>query len=55
VLAARIYGLVDSWQSAASYNAALARRLGVPAWSGTVSPIKTDRGMAWGPALQLRF
>lgn len=55
MVAARIYGLVDSWQAASNYNAALAKRIGVPAWSGVVAPIKTDHGLAWGPALQLRF
>ena len=55
ILAGRIYGLVDSWQSANAYNANLARRIGLPAMTGAIVPMRTDRGLAWGPALQLRF
>jgi hypothetical protein len=51
----RIYGLVDSWQSANDFNRSLAKRLGLPVFSATVAPVPTDRGLAWGPALQLRF
>jgi hypothetical protein len=51
----RIYGLVDSWQSTNDYNRGLAKRLGMPLFSATVAPAPTERGLAWGPALQFRF
>jgi hypothetical protein len=55
LIASKVYGLVDSWRSTKAYNAALARRLGLPPLAATVAPVRTDRGLAWGPALQLRF
>jgi hypothetical protein len=55
ILAFRIYGLVDSWQATNAYNANLAKKLGLPPLMGTIAPIRTDRGLALGPALQLRF
>jgi hypothetical protein len=51
-----IYSLVDAWQSANNYNAALAQRLGLPPmFTIAPAPIATSRSVAWGPSLQLRF
>jgi hypothetical protein len=55
VIGFRVYGLVDSWQSCVSYNRELSKRLGLPPLMVNLAPVSTDRGLAWGPALQLRF
>jgi hypothetical protein len=55
IVGARIYGLVDAWSSAGDYNDALAVRLGVRGASLQLAPVSTGRGLAWGPALSLRF
>jgi hypothetical protein len=55
IVGGRVYGIVDSWRSTNAYNAGLARRLGLPPLAATVAPMSTDRGLAWGPTLQLRF
>ena len=56
LLGGRIYGLVDSYSSTKEYNRRLRARLGLPDWgSVAVIPIRTDRAVAWGPALSFRF
>jgi hypothetical protein len=55
IVGGRVYGVVDAWRSTSAYNAGLARRLGLPPLAATVAPMSTARGLAWGPALQLRF
>ena len=52
----RIYGLIDAYSSTREYNRRLRARLGLPEWgSVAVIPIRTDRAVAWGPALSFRF
>ena len=51
----RIYGLVDSWSSASDYNSALAAQLGIADASFIIAPMRAGNGLAWGPALSLRF
>jgi TM2 domain-containing membrane protein YozV len=51
-----VYSPIDAYLASESYNQALAQRLGLP--NGLVlapEPIRTDRGVAWGPGLSLRF
>jgi TM2 domain-containing membrane protein YozV len=51
-----IYSPIDAYFASESYNHALAQRLGLP--TGFVlapAPIRTDRSVAWGPALSFRF
>jgi hypothetical protein len=56
IVGGRIYGLVDSYSSTKDYNRRLRARLGLPEWGGvTLIPIRTDRAVAWGPALAFRF
>jgi TM2 domain-containing membrane protein YozV len=51
-----IYSPIDAYVSSVDYNRALAQRLRLP--TGFVlapAPIRTERGVAWGPGLSLRF
>ena len=56
ILGGEVYSPIDAYLASESYNQALAQRLGLPI--GLVlapEPIRTDRGVAWGPSLSLRF
>jgi hypothetical protein len=51
----RIFGIYDAYSSAKEYNRALRGRLGLPDWTVSLAPIRTDRAVSVGPALSLRF
>lgn len=55
ILASEIYSVVDGYRAPKAHNAALARRLGFPDPNLALVPVTTDRGLAWGPALTVRF
>jgi hypothetical protein len=57
LLAARVFGLADTWYAAKRYNHALAARLGLRDLDVdlTLAPVVSDHAVAWGPALSLRF
>jgi hypothetical protein len=56
VLGGRIYGIVDSVQSANDFNRGLAARLGLPATVAVgVTPLRDGTITAWGPSLAFRF
>jgi len=56
VLGGRIYGIVDSVQSANEFNRGLAARLGLPATVAVgVMPLRDGTITAWGPSLAFRF
>ena len=51
-----VYSPIDAYFASENYNHALAQRLGLPLGFALVpEPIRTDRGVAWGPGLSLRF
>jgi hypothetical protein len=56
ILGGEIYSPIDAYIASENYNHDLAQRLGLP--TGFVlapQPIRTDRGVAWGPGLAMRF
>jgi TM2 domain-containing membrane protein YozV len=56
MLAGFVYSPIDAYVSTDNYNHALAEQLGLPTSVALVpAPIRTDRGVAWGPGVALRF
>jgi hypothetical protein len=56
LLSGIIYSPIDAYYASVDYNHALAQRLRLP--TGLVlapTTIRTERGVAWGPGLSLRF
>jgi hypothetical protein len=55
-LAGIAYSPIDAYLAADDYNRELGARLGLPPGFAVVAtPIKVERGVAWGPSVSLRF
>ena len=51
-----IYSPIDAYFASENYNHALAQRLGLPTgFALAPAQFRTDRSIAWGPALTFRF
>jgi hypothetical protein len=55
LVGSRVFGFVYSWSAVTDYNSALAVRFGVSEVALVVAPVAAPGGLAWGPALSLRF